>query len=186
MVSREETDLKQAEKYGARWIIGKNLIFPNRFGVDITSSGSIEFRDETPTMEMDVKITPITDKTTPEDLYNTDSGRMHIQPEAVYLDIETARSLAERLKKLCRLHPSIVGEVSLYDPDDAESLITVCTLSGPDVTPKKVWNIKWEIKNIGRQYHAELLTYELNENGKWISIDWNPGLKYKDRVAHTV
>ena len=186
MANREEIDLKQAEKYGTRWIIGKNLIFPNRFGADITSSGSIEFRDETPTMVMDVKITPITDKTIPGDRYGTDAGRMHMQPKAVYLDIETARSLAERLKELCRLHPSIVGEVSLYDPDNAESLITVCTFSDPQATPKKIWDIKWKIKDIGRQYQAELLTYELNENGKWISVDWNPGLKYKDRVPHTV
>ena len=55
----------------------------------------------------------------------------------------------------------------------------------PEATPKRIWDIKWKIKDIGKQYHAELLTYELNVDGKWISVDFKPGLKYKDRILHT-
>jgi len=184
MVSREETDLKQAEKYAGRYIIGKDLMFPNRFGADITSSGSIEFRDETPEMKMFVKITPITDKTTPEDVYGMDSGRMQMQPTAVYLDLETAKILQKKLNDLCRLHPSVVGEVSLYDTDENDSLLTACVLS-KDVPRKKLVNIKLKILETGKPYHALILSYDWNIDGKWISIDWNPGLKYKDRLSQS-
>jgi len=180
MKNREEIDYEYAKKYVGRYILGKDLILPDILTSE-NPSGSTLISTQIGLENVILKFEPSDNETPIEDKNEFEEERMKFQPPVVYLDLKIAKKLQEVLNDLCDLRPLIIGEVRLYDADENESLLAVWTLSNEP--QGELVQIRHLI-HAATQPYAKILSYDYNIDGRWLSMDWNPGLKYKDRVPN--
>ncbi|TAL47385.1 hypothetical protein EPN87_02960 [archaeon] len=164
--TRRADDTRKSEKYNGRWVIGDNLVFSE------PSSSQI----------IDNRINPHAVTTVSEEMPVVNEHNIvktHIEPQAMYMELLAADRLKSKLSILTDMYPEVVGEVALFDGDDTQSLLAVYAHSTS--TPSLMADIKNSIDRIAYPV-GKVLAYEISSGGVWKSIDFDPGIKYKERA----
>ncbi|MCD6576093.1 MAG: hypothetical protein J7K73_02960 [Nanoarchaeota archaeon] len=160
-----EVDEHYASKYPARWILGRDLMIGD--GINIGGSFVVD-RVKELNCPVIVAETPNGEKT------NIAHVPM-LTAYPIYLPIESAVGLVERLKKEINNGLEILSEPILYDQNVLESLVAVHLTPGYDPTLE----LKQLLQEISAEYGAQILSLDISIDGKFQSIDFGKGLQYR-------